>query len=107
MMIFSSYSRECDKHNVYVFGFLSERVSERRSRKRDTDIGLDLHINVIGRMLFIELEFTLYSKKNWQVVWYINIIKFITKVSSDDRFKRLQIWLSPCYTFKCLGPLFC
>ena len=63
MMIFSSYSRECDKHNVYVFGVLSERVSERGSRKRDTDIGLDLHINVIGRMLFIELEFTLYSKK--------------------------------------------
>ena len=54
MMIVSSYSRECDKHNVYVFGVLSERVSESRSRKRDTDIGLDLHINVIGRMLFIE-----------------------------------------------------
>ena len=56
MMICSSYSRECDKHNVYVFGVLSERVSERRSRKQDTDIGLDLHINVrpIGRRLFIE-----------------------------------------------------
>ena len=101
MMIFSSYSRECDKHNVYVFGVLSERVSERRSRKQDTDIGLDLHINVIGRRLFIEWEFTLYSKKTWQFVWYINIMKFITKVSSDDRLKRLQIWLSPCYTFKC------
>ena len=36
MMIFSAYSRECDKPNVYVFGALSER----RSRKRDTDIGL-------------------------------------------------------------------
>ena len=37
-----------NKHNVYVFGVLTERVSERRSGKRDTGIGL--HINVIGRI---------------------------------------------------------
>ena len=61
MMIFSSYSRECDKHNVNVFCVLSERVSERRSRKQDTDIGLDLHINVtiIGYLLNENLLFIL------------------------------------------------
>ena len=48
MITCSAYSWECAKHNVNVLGVLSERVSERRSRKPDTDIGL--HINVIGRI---------------------------------------------------------
>ena len=38
------------QHAVFVFGVLTERVSERRSRTRVSDIGLDLHINVIGRI---------------------------------------------------------
>ena len=82
MMIFSSYSRECDKHNVYVFGILSERVSERRPRKQDTDIGLDLHINVIGRRLFIEWEFTLYSKKYCKV-YYESFFRWPVKTTAD------------------------
>ena len=51
MITCSAHSREWDKHNVYTFGVLSERVSECRSRKRDTDIGLNINFYEISAFL--------------------------------------------------------